>query len=121
LRGLAERATVFKNAFAVSDITLSTHASMFTGLYPRQHGAHCGERERIRESHWRRVLKTMAETLARRGYATMAVAANDVYLLPEWGLESRFRKVYDLHRPILVQAEFYGGVTPLLPQCSAPL
>ncbi|MEE4272753.1 MAG: sulfatase-like hydrolase/transferase, partial [Thermoanaerobaculales bacterium] len=36
---LAERSTVYENAWSTSPWTLPSHASIFTGLYPTRHGA----------------------------------------------------------------------------------
>jgi arylsulfatase A-like enzyme len=38
LRSLAEAGIVFENAFAANTNTAPSHASMFTGLYPAEHG-----------------------------------------------------------------------------------
>src|SRR5512136_1058422 len=35
---LAKESLVFENAFSQSSYTLSSHASMFTSLYPKSHG-----------------------------------------------------------------------------------
>ena len=40
LKEFAQHATLFTNAISAGDMTLSSHASMFTGLYASQHGAH---------------------------------------------------------------------------------
>ena len=40
LKKLSEVGTVYTNAIAPEDMTLSSHASIFTGLYPSQHRAH---------------------------------------------------------------------------------
>ena len=39
LAEFADEATVFESAVAPAPWTLPVHASMFTGLYPSQHGA----------------------------------------------------------------------------------
>src|ERR1700752_4646086 len=37
---LASRGLIFRNAFATAPITLPSHASILTGLYPAHHGFH---------------------------------------------------------------------------------
>ncbi len=41
LEALARDSVVYTNAIAPSDMTLSSHGSLFTGLYAGWHGAHC--------------------------------------------------------------------------------
>lgn len=63
---LAARGARFTNAFAVAPITLTSHASLLTGLYPPGHGArHNGMR--IAEN-----VPTLAESLSSAGFATAA-------------------------------------------------
>jgi len=112
LRGLAANATSFQNAFAVSDMTLSTHASMFTGLYPRQHGAYCAGVESDRGRPLRESFDTLAELLSRSGYSTMAAAANSIYLRSEWGLDQGFQ-YFDLPDPLLVK-QYTVGIRDLI-------
>ncbi len=74
--------------------TMPTHASLFTGLYPFEHGAHSflppkGKAgDNVFGLHDR--LETLAEALAARGYRTGATVANAVYLRPMLGLEQGF-------------------------------
>lgn len=66
---LAGRGTRFSNAFAVAPITLTSHASLMTGRYPRGHGArHNGMRMEAD-------VPTLAESLSRSGFATAAFVA----------------------------------------------
>ena len=89
-------ATLYRRAIASSDMTLSTHASLFTGLYPRQHGArvhaNAGARS-IAPSH-----PVLAEILRERGYLTLAVVANPDYLAKRYGFDRGFDH-YDDRRP----------------------
>src|SRR5581483_7191248 len=74
LRQLARSATVYKNAIAASDMTLPSHASIFTGLYGREHGAHnlpLPDKTQPLDASF----ITLAEVLAGKGYVTAAVAA----------------------------------------------
>jgi choline-sulfatase len=66
---LAREGTRFDRAFAVAPITLTSHASLLTGLYPPGHGArHNGTA--VRDD-----VPTLATVLRDRGYATAAFVA----------------------------------------------
>jgi hypothetical protein len=41
LKKLAADSVVYSQAIAPADMTLTSHASLFTGLYPTWHGAYC--------------------------------------------------------------------------------
>ena len=101
LRKLAADAALYPQALSAADITLSSHASIFTGLYPSWHGAYC----QPPEAAFGRALgpvPTMAEELARNGYHTMGVAAN-LYLRAEFGLQRGFAD-FRIPRPVPVLA-----------------
>lgn len=66
LNGLAERGTVFVNAYTASGTTFPSHATILTGLYPRMHGVR-SNRFQLSE-----VFQTVPELLAERGYRTGA-------------------------------------------------
>jgi len=63
----AAESLCFRRAWSVSTFTLPAHASMFTGLFPRQAGT-----DRI-DDRLRDDFETIAEALAARGYRTGAV------------------------------------------------
>jgi hypothetical protein len=65
----AEGALVFDQATSVSSWTLPAHASMFTGLYPRSHGAHGYRSDLQKESTYRLPdsCDTLAEIAGARG------------------------------------------------------
>jgi arylsulfatase A-like enzyme len=66
----AKRGTIFANHYAVSSTTLPTHASMFTGTYPWEHGVTAnGVRFSSRND-------SVAERLSEAGFATAAVVAS---------------------------------------------
>ena len=79
LRRLATGATVYTNAISASNMTLASHASLFTGLYPSQHGAHYSA-DHPAGRPLALKFRTLAERLAEKGYATAGVAANYGYL-----------------------------------------
>ncbi len=87
---------MFTEAVSTSNYTLASHASMFTGLYPSEHGAR----------YWTGYgdaplpagIPVMAELLAKAHYATAAVVANTLYLAPEYGMARGFAR-YDSRWP----------------------
>jgi arylsulfatase A-like enzyme len=101
LSAFAAHATVYKHAVAVSNMTLATHASLFTGLYPSAHGAHYDPPRNPAGRPLGSNFPVVAAMLARRGYATMAVVANHGYLNPYYGLDRGF-DVYDARQPVPV-------------------
>jgi arylsulfatase A-like enzyme len=60
-------ALLFERAYSVASWTLPSHMTMFTGLYPEQHGVHAPNRALSRD------VPTMAERLSDRGYATFGL------------------------------------------------
>lgn len=76
---LAKRGVLFERAFASVPITLPSHTTIMTGLYPHQHGVRDNGVYRLDPS-----LVTMAETLRDRGYETGAFVSAFV-------LDRRFR------------------------------
>ncbi len=66
----ADQAARFEHFYSATAATQPSHASMFTGLHPWQHGV-TGNRLRLAESH-----VTLAERLNEAGYATAAVVAS---------------------------------------------
>ncbi len=83
LREFGARSLVFENAVSQAPWTLPAFASIFTGLYPLEHGAH-----RI-TSRLERRATTLAEILREQGYFTAAVTSH-VYLDAKHGLEQGF-------------------------------
>lgn len=76
----ADQSSVYENAYSTSSWTLPAHASMFTGLLPRQHGAQSvpkGPNKSL--GYGVRPLSdsftTLAEILGQAGYRTGAVVA----------------------------------------------
>ncbi len=92
---LADRSTVFENAWAVAPWTLPSHATIFTGLYPYRHGAG------VSEDHLPARIETLAERLCEHGYFAAGFAGGalsaarfgvaqgfDLYLDPD-GFETK--------------------------------
>ncbi len=63
----------FKRAYASECWTLPSHASMFTGLLPSQHGAH------FQSMGYTRPAPTIAELLAAAGHHTEVVTRNCIF------------------------------------------
>ncbi len=84
--------TRYQNARSTSPWTLPSHASLFTGLYPAEHGcAYPG----VAAQQLRKDVRTLAEILRDAGYQTAAISANDVYLRPRFGLDRGFEHFDD--------------------------
>jgi len=88
----AGRATLYRRAFATAPWTLPTHASIMTGKYPFEHGAHTFKvgATAVREYPLDDSFLTLAEALKQEGYATAAFTANTGYLDPRWKLDQGF-------------------------------
>jgi len=67
---LARDSVLFMNAVSESPWTLPSHATMFTGLFPRSHGA------KISHFHLDDRFFTLAEFLHTCGYNTLGISAN---------------------------------------------
>ncbi len=96
LRRFAQDGVVYTDLFGAADTTLSTHASIFTGLYPRQHGAVLIPPGESTSRPLAPTFDTLAKILAAHGYATMGLAANSAFFGPFWGLAQGFQ-AYDTH------------------------
>src|SRR5579863_3795066 len=88
LDGWARQGVVFDDAISASSWTLASHASMFTGLLPHQHGANW--QDPVDTSRW-----TLAEVLRAYGYETAGFAAN-TYLEAGWGMSQGFQAYDDV-------------------------
>jgi len=92
---LAATATRYSRAFASSPWTLPSHASLFTGLDPHQHGAQTvlvdgAARERPLADE----TLTLAESLRDEGFATAGFVANAALLRPNLGVSQGFDRYY---------------------------
>jgi arylsulfatase A-like enzyme len=121
LAEFAERAYVFRRAIANSDWSLPSHATLFTGLLPHQHGAHTviasiqDGRGRGDEVGWiaQQPLppsrKTIADRLREVGYETGLIAANHAWLADDWGLVRGFHYVENEPRSLVAFDPFCGA------------
>ena len=107
LAAFAQVGTLFEDVTAPGAWTVPSHASLFTGKGPWEHGADLLEDApdgSIRVGALRAELPTLAETFARAGYRTVAVAAND-WLGPEFGLTRGFERAHVVRSDALVMEE----------------
>jgi arylsulfatase A-like enzyme len=84
LSRLAARGTRFERAYATSNWSLPSHASLFTGLYSSRHGAHA-EHLQLDEQH-----PTLAVALAEHGYETACFSSN-AWVAPGTGMTRGFQ------------------------------
>jgi arylsulfatase A-like enzyme len=98
LDALAAESTVYLAAQAAGDMTLTSHASLFTGRHAFAHRARPPAQPLPADA------ATLAEVLASHGYRTAAVVANTVYLREALGLAQGFL-YYDQRIP----ARLAGG------------
>jgi arylsulfatase A-like enzyme len=91
----ATNATVYTGAISSANLTIPTHASIFTGQSPRRHGAHqMGSNPLLHPISPNSV--TIAEVLSHQGYVTAGIAAN--FLSPAFGFDRGFA-YYDCISP----------------------
>ena len=98
LKALAQDSVVYPNAISSSDITLTSHASLFTGMYASWHGAYCDMQNAPYGQALNPQYPTLAELLKSDGYATVAIAAN-LYMRADFGLERGFSE-FHIPRPV---------------------
>ena len=82
-----QHATRYTTARSTSSYTLSSHASLLTGLFPAQHGATVGGPA---ARAMRPQVTTLAERLRGGGYQTAAIVSNVLYLNSVLGFERGF-------------------------------
>lgn len=92
-----KEAMVFKKAYSPSSWTLPSHASLFTGLYPQQHGAFRlpnqstnNDKINIDDISIPHKAITLADILRRAGYQTLGVFGNPCYGYPVFNLYKGF-------------------------------
>ena len=115
LDAIADAGVTFEDVTAPSSWTWPSHASLFTGKAPWEHGAHASiqaEGIGLASGHWgllamRSDLPTMAEQFAAAGYRTVSVASNR-FLDPKLGLTRGFEVAETL--PDRELAERIGAV-----------
>lgn len=86
---LAASGVLFERAYVTAPLTLPSHATMFTGLYPAEHGLRTNGKGRLNSE-----IPVLAELLAARGYQTAAFIASFV-LDRKYGLDRGFATFND--------------------------
>lgn len=110
---LARECIRFSRAVSPANWTLPSHASLFTGLYPWQHGVHVNGRMSLGPGP-----PTLAGTLAESGYATFSTSSNFL-ISHDLGLTRGFeRSVWGgWWEPYLrLPASWWQGYNPVLTQ-----
>ncbi len=119
-----DHATLFSAARSTSSWTLPSHASLFTGLLPAQHGVTHPRTEEHASAllgrgfvahPLRSGVRTIAERMRERGYRTGAVLSNASTLRVEYGMDRGFEH-YDARR-----ASYVRGYVALAQRLGAPL
>jgi arylsulfatase A-like enzyme len=94
LSKLAEEASVYTRAIAPGDMTLSSHASIFTGLYPSWHKTHFDPAHpagRPLDGKY----PVLPEILSAKGFDSIGIAANYLFLGAGFGLDRGY-SYYDV-------------------------
>lgn len=102
LEAFSRDAVIYDQCVAPSSYTLASHASLFTGLYPSEHGSYIkktgndwlGGLTPLADS-----FTTLAEILGNKGYTTAAVVANSYQMDKSFNLDQGFQ-TYDCLRGI---------------------
>lgn len=97
---LAGEGILFENVVSQSPWTLPSFATVFTSLYPSQHGATSAV------NGMRTAFPTMGTILKERGYATGAIV-NATVLRPEYGVNRGF----DYYDPTPLEGRIADGTT----------
>ncbi len=104
----------FYNAFAPAPMTLASHTSAFTSLYPSEHGAHHPSRGPVPES-----VTMLPERLNKIGYRTVGINTG-LQLSPQANFDQGFDQYLDLSHSKNLSAGLYaasaGTVTHLAKQ-----
>jgi arylsulfatase A-like enzyme len=89
----ARGATLYRRSFATAPWTVPTHASLFTGKAPFEHGARTfkiARRGRNNVNPLHEDQFTLAEMFSAENVETAAFVANAGYLAPRWQLDQGF-------------------------------
>ena len=129
LAEFAREATLYSRASATSDMTLASHASIFTGLYARSHGARYDPPARPFGVPLSEDFDTLAEFLSDLGYATLGVVANHGYAGRRMNMNQGFQYFDDRRgtpllaegHDILVRQPVFEYLSRLLPQSASDM
>jgi arylsulfatase A-like enzyme len=125
LARFASGSTLYRHVLAAGDMTLPTHAAMFTGTYASWNGARFDAPAHAEPQPLSKSYQTIADLLSGKGYLTVSVAANFSYFQPEFGLTRGFA-VSDSLSPVQFLSydrDYYlrFGVRKLLNRLHAPI
>ncbi len=97
---IAQSSIVYDRAYSSSSWTLPAHASIFTGLYPIEHGSHypTGAKSGFTPTAMDDQVPTLAGVLGERGYTTVAISANRLAVSPDYGMDRGFQHVIATRR-----------------------
>jgi arylsulfatase A-like enzyme/tetratricopeptide (TPR) repeat protein len=100
---LASEGALFREAIATAPLTLPSHASLLTGLYPAGHGLRDNGGFRLGAE-----VPTLAESLGRSGYRSAAFVS--AYVLDAaWGLDRGFDRYHaPFHPQDVAEAHAFG-------------
>ncbi len=98
----AREGVIFRNAYSPAPWTVPAHASLFTGLYPLQHGAHWASDSEpgVTVGKLSRHTVTLAESLSGVGYVTVGITGGPA-CSSHYGLDQGFTEYNDSLLPIL--------------------
>ena len=105
LEALGADGIIFDRAFAAAPWTPPSHASLFTGTYPSQHGVDVDENLHLSGQH-----PTMAEILSRKGYATLAILP-DAHLSEARGFARGFSEFVETFRMPYVAFDYHSATS----------
>jgi len=132
----AAEGVLFESVFAPAATTLPTHASLFTGVYPLEHGVVANLGASGKPFVWKPALRTLAQLAKERGFTTAAFVSAaplkrhaglapgfDVYDQPVGAqrnasqtLERVTRWLGETHaRPVFLWVHFFDPHRPLEP------
>ncbi|MGP8075785.1 MAG: sulfatase [Thermoplasmata archaeon] len=84
LQGLLRESTIFRRTVSPAPWTLPSHASLFSGQYPWEHGTHARAGLSLQPS-----IRRISEVLANHGYRSFSLSANPL-IEPEFNLTQGF-------------------------------
>ena len=94
---LGDESMVFRNAYSPAPWTVPAHASLFTGMYVKDHKTNRENR------HLNETVPTIAELLSEAGYTTVGVS-NNQFISPEFGFDRGFDQfitnMHAYHEPV---------------------
>ena len=102
---LAERGVLFENAFAQYPSTLVSHISMFTGLYPREHGVYPPAKALSTE------IEMLPERFAAHGFRTAGFTEGG-FVARNFGFHRGFQEFADprIERDTDIERTFARGI-----------